>query len=78
MGCMGCHLLDDLAYFSYQEKTQEGMMMEYDDLKRALETNIELTKQLKIYNNHLAGTKFFMILISVILIVMMMRFMGWI
>lgn len=54
------------------------MDKEYQELKEALETNLELTRQLIVYNNQMAGTRFMMIMTIVILIIIMVKVMGWI
>lgn len=53
-------------------------MVKEEQLEYYLKSNVELTKQLKKYNNYLAGTQFLMIFTAIILIVIMIRIMGWI
>lgn len=54
------------------------MPEEENKVYKIIENNIELTKQLKRYNNQLAGTQFLMIFCAIILIIIMIRIMGWI
>lgn len=52
--------------------------MNEEKLEYYLKNNIELTKELQKYNNKLANLTYMTIFVAVILIIIMIRIMGWV